>query len=100
MASVSVDLLRPQAAGTHGDDWIRIVGTEGVIEARVNENSCRLLRENETPVEMELAATRSLYDPYLDGEPGLTGPDDAFMLTRAVLCARQAADDKKWIEIS
>lgn len=99
LASVSVDLLRPKASGTHGDDWIRIVGTAGVIEARVSENSCRLLRDDKEPVDVELLPARSLYDPFLDGEFGLTGPSDAVDLTRAVLCARQAADEKRWIEI-
>ena len=32
LASVSADFLRPEGAPTHGDDRIRIVGTEGVVE--------------------------------------------------------------------
>ncbi len=32
-ATVSVDIFRPDSAETHGDDWIRIVGTKGVLEA-------------------------------------------------------------------
>ncbi len=34
LASLSIDYLRPAASPTHGDDWVRIVGTQGVIEAR------------------------------------------------------------------
>ena len=33
-ATLSFDFLRPETAPTHGDDWARIVGTTGVIEAR------------------------------------------------------------------
>src|SRR3954452_58440 len=33
-ATVSIDVFRPSNAPTHGDDWARIVGTDGVIEAR------------------------------------------------------------------
>lgn len=32
MATVTVDYLRPEAAPTHGDERIRIAGTEGVVE--------------------------------------------------------------------
>jgi len=32
LASVSADFFRPEGAPTHGDDRIRIVGTEGIVE--------------------------------------------------------------------
>ncbi|MFW5986371.1 MAG: Gfo/Idh/MocA family protein, partial [Halanaerobiales bacterium] len=33
-AGVNIDYLRPETASTHGDDRIRIAGTEGVLEVR------------------------------------------------------------------
>ena len=34
MASVTADVLRPAAAPSHGDDRIRLVGSEGILEVR------------------------------------------------------------------
>ena len=94
-ATVSADLLRPAAAATHGDDWIRVVGTKGIIEARSNDGVVRLLRDG---VEAELIPpdpVRPMYRPFLLREKTndpLLQPDDAFLLTQACLCARDAAD--------
>ena len=33
-ASASIDYLRPDTAPSHGDDRIRVAGTEGVVEVR------------------------------------------------------------------
>ena len=37
LASASIDYYRPSTASTHGDDRVRCVGTEGVIEVRDGE---------------------------------------------------------------
>ncbi|MEA2069088.1 MAG: Gfo/Idh/MocA family oxidoreductase, partial [Verrucomicrobiota bacterium] len=98
-ATASIDYFRPASAGTHGDDWIRIVGTEGVIEARANEGTCTLLKNGTTPEAIPLDEPESLFIPFLEGREGLTNATDAFELTQATLAARQAADEKTWIEI-
>lgn len=97
--TVSVDCFRPENAGTHGDDWIRIVGTEGVIEARANEGTCTLLKNGTVPESIPLDEPESLFIPFVEGGEGLTHKADAFELTKASLAARQAADEKTWIEI-
>jgi predicted dehydrogenase len=98
-ATVSVDYFRPQNAGTHGDDWIRIVGTEGIIEARDNEGTCMLLKHDAAPQSMPLDDPESIFIPFLEDRDGLIGSEEALALTKASLYARQAADEKKWMEI-
>jgi predicted dehydrogenase len=98
-ATVSVDYFRPSEAGTHGDDWIRIVGTDGIIEARENEQTCTLLKNGATPEAIPLDRPESLFIPFLEGREGLANATDAFELTKATLAARQAADEKRWVEI-
>lgn len=97
-ATVSVDYFRPANAGSHGDDWIRIVGTDGIIEARANENSVMLLKESESPKAVLLDIPESLFIPFLNGEAGLTNQEDAVSLTRACLMARQSADESRILE--
>ena len=98
-ATASIDYFRPANAETHGDDWIRIVGTDGVIEARESEQSCTLLKNGATPESIPLDTPESLFIPFLEGREGLTNAADAFELTKASLAARQAADEKRWVEI-
>ena len=98
-ATVSVDYFRPMSAGTHGDDWVRIVGTEGVIEARACEDSVMLLKDSEVPQSVPLDDPESLFIPFIEGREGLTGTEDALALSRACLIARQAADENRVLEI-
>lgn len=98
-ATVSVDYFRPENAGTHGDDWIRIVGTNGVIEARANEQTCTLLKNGSAPEAIPLNEPESLFIPFLEGRAGLTNGTDAFELTKTSMAVRQAADEKRWVEI-
>jgi predicted dehydrogenase len=98
-ATVSVDYFRPMSSKTHGDDWVRIVGTEGVIEARACEESVMLLKDGDVPQSVPLDVPENLFIPFIEGRDGLTGTSDALALSRACLIARQAADEKKVLEI-
>src|SRR4029078_2163901 len=64
MATVSIDVFRPGNALTHGDDWIRVVGTAGVIEAR--PNSCGLINEsNDGSKSVPLACDRDVFEEFV-----------------------------------
>ena len=95
LATMSLDLLRPEAAPTHGDHWIRIVGAKGVLEASVNSGTVKLTTAN-GEAEIEAPSSRpSLYvDIFTDEEKQipLAGIEDGFQLTEAMLCARDSAD--------
>jgi predicted dehydrogenase len=99
-ASVSIDVFRPATAPTHGDDWLRVVGTTGVLEARphgvtlINENN-----DGSKPV--PVACDRQFLRDFVDHVEGRrTAPIDAratLDLTRACLFARQSADEERAI---
>jgi predicted dehydrogenase len=104
-ATVSVDLLRPSSAPTHGDDWVRIVGTKGVIEANASKGTCNLISEAKGPVDVPVARRSKMFRNFLlsllgkaEYEPELS-TEDAFMLTHVCLCARDAADTGKMVRI-
>lgn len=94
-ASVTADLFRPVNAPTYGDDRIRVAGTKGVLEAISNEGAVRLINDGGEQVIPADLGPVPFYGRLLvstnDGFP-LVGPGDGFVLTAAVLAARESAD--------
>ncbi len=94
LASVSIDYHRPATASTHGDDRVRCVGTQGVIEVRggeillIDADGERTVTPDPAPDLMAL---------FLDGE-GI-GAEEIFRITEAALYARDAADSHKILTI-
>ena len=104
-ATISVDLCRPSSAPTHGDDWVRIVGTKGVLEANASKGTCNLIVDGSEPVDVPVAERGKMFRNFLlsligkaEYEPELS-TQDAFMLTHVCLCARDAADTGKMVRI-
>ena len=87
LASASIDYYRPSSAATHGDDRVRCVGTEGVIEVR---DSRIYLIDRDGEREILPDSAPDLTDLFLAGE-GL-GTEEIFHITDAALAARDAAD--------
>jgi predicted dehydrogenase len=103
-ASVTADYLRPRGAPTHGDHWVRIAGTKGVVLANVDDNTCCYHSENDTEIDQELPAPLEIFRPFLlslvGGPPQqVQRPEDPFHLTHACLCARDAADQGEMLAI-
>lgn len=105
MATVSVDLFRPHSAQTYGDDWCRIVGTRGVIEANASQGWCRLHADDSSPRELPLPKSpdpifarflQGIRNDLLSTETALT----AFHLTDACLTARDSAESKQFLPIA
>ncbi|MBI2441281.1 MAG: Gfo/Idh/MocA family oxidoreductase [Lentisphaerae bacterium] len=103
-ATISLDFLRPNGAPSHGDDWLRVAGSHGVIEANLVRNTCSLITKNQPSVELPLPEpvfffaelVRKLRDnPESLAETTLS----AFHLTRVCLCARDSADRQQVIPI-
>ena len=100
-ASVSIDVFRPANAPTHGDDWIRVVGSTGVLEARPNE--VKLINaENDGRKPVEVSCDRTFLRDFVDHVEGRAkAPIDTaatLKLTRACLLARQSADEGRPVE--
>lgn len=101
LATVSVDYYRPETAPTHGDDRLRVVGTDGVIEVR--DETVRLINDEaggERRIEQEKAG--SIFPDFLSTLTGdgdcLVSPEESFEATEISLQARAAADEHTTIE--
>lgn len=94
LASVSVDYYRPATAPTHGDDRVRCVGSDGVIEVRDGKI---LIIDRDGAREIEPEPAPDLMELFLEGG-GLT-PEEIFHITHAAIAARDAADTGKTVII-
>lgn len=94
LASASLDYYRPATARTHGDDRVRCVGTDGVIEVRDGEI---LLIGGDGEKRWKPESAPDLVELFLAGN-GMA-PEEIFRITEAALCARDAADVGKTVII-
>ncbi len=98
IATASVDYLRPMGAQTHGDDWIRIVGSKGVIEAAMDRKTCTIVTQDEPERELAPLTGLEYYAPFLrqlaisERNRPLNATKRSFALTATALHARDAAD--------
>jgi predicted dehydrogenase len=103
-ATMSVDYCRPENAETHGDDWIRVVGTKGVLEASLAKKNCTVISKEKgifshpLPEGKDKMFRRFLLN-ILAGKSNEELKQISFMLTKVCLLARDAAEKNKVIEI-
>lgn len=92
IAAFNADMLRPSAAPTHGDDRVRIVGTDGVLESingRVTLNG----------LEIPLSPAKDIFNEFLNDSSELNA-QDLFDSTYAALLTRESADNKSNLNFS
>lgn len=98
LATISIDYLRPDTAATHGDDWLRAVGTEGCLEIELASGKGRVESNKRGSYKLQPLAGSAYYTPRIKAFPtaGTATPNTdsrrSFALTHAALCAREAAD--------
>lgn len=101
-AVINLDYLRPEGAPTHGDDRLRIAGTEGIVEVIDAGSRAVLLRGGATE-DLPLAESVNLLVDFvgdLRGGPShLIEPYEATYVTRLALMAREAADRGKILSL-
>ncbi|PCJ52255.1 MAG: oxidoreductase [Planctomycetota bacterium] len=96
-ASVTMDYLRPQNANTHGDDRIRIMGTDGALEAR--DGKLFLINsEQNGESEIQLEHPPQMFCDFVasikgENDQPVINTMDTFKVTEASLIARDAADE-------
>lgn len=90
----SIDFLRPMTAPSHGDDQVRVAGTDGVIEVR--EGKITLIDKEgfrEIPVD---ETCPHIFEDFINslqnGTACRVADREAFALTEVVLTARDSAD--------
>jgi predicted dehydrogenase len=102
-ATARLDYLRPSPAPTHGDDRLRLAGAEGVLEARGGEPKLMLVTGKEKPQTIDPGSTANLFVEFIQAvradEPYRIPAEDCFYATEVVLKARDAADQKKLLEL-
>ena len=86
LAAMNLDYFRPEGAPSHGDDRVRCVGTEGIIEVCGGEIRLMNRRGNSVFVPKEAP---ELLEEFLCG--GGISAEEVFYLTRVALAARDAA---------
>jgi predicted dehydrogenase len=94
-ATFRLDYLRPSDTPSHGDDRIRIAGTNGIAEHQMS-TGLTLLRRGAKPVVVEtLPPERWIFLEFLqslkDGSPCLVTEEDAFRATENALKAWESA---------
>jgi predicted dehydrogenase len=103
-ASISVDYCRPETAPTHGDDWIRIVGTKGVLEASGSKKECFVISNEKESFQYPLPGEKvKIFSGFLlsilDGKGNEEIAEVSFMLTKVCLTAVEAAQKNKVLSI-
>ncbi len=105
-ATISIDYCRPQIAPTHGDDWIRVVGTKGVLEASLSKRNCTVISDEKGIFEQPLPDDKDkIFRRFvLNTLKGQTEENEnlkniSFMLTKICLLVDKSAEQNKFIEI-
>ncbi|MBT4136713.1 MAG: Gfo/Idh/MocA family oxidoreductase [Candidatus Latescibacteria bacterium] len=102
-AMINLDYLRPTTATTHGDDRLRVAGSEGIVEVTDCGTRTHLIREGEEPRDLPLAEAEdflvNLYDERMGKSQHIVGPGEAVRVTRICLLAREAADKNQILSL-
>ena len=101
LGEISMDFLRPENASTWGDDRVRIVGSQGILEAAGGELFL-IDRNGEKKIEVE-NPNRTLFGDFVNSLKGtgsaLVSAADAFEMTRACIAMQQAADEERVVKL-
>ena len=98
------DFYRPDKSKTHGDDRLRVAGSEGIVEVR--DGKCMLLDKDGAETEVtKLVPTKPIYAELLGaalkGENrDLYSTDNSMEIAAVLLHARDAADKQEWRKIA
>lgn len=95
VAQISTDYFRPAAAATHGDDRLRVVGTDGILEVR-GEKAYLLNAGGEQ--ELPLLPAHYCFVEFINSLPRHPSSDDAMRLTLTCLKTQEAADTGRIVE--
>lgn len=94
-AVITMDYLRPETAPTHGDDRLRVIGSEGVIETKDLGVRVELIASNEPPRDLAFPKEMSFMADFITELRGegkhIVPPEDPFEMTRVALLTRESA---------
>lgn len=96
VATLNMDYFRPEAASTHGDDRLRVVGTKGILEHQLQAGLLSLGAGDQAAVKPALQAPP--FPLFLDfllnvyqQRPMLIHPEEIFHVVEALNAARKSS---------
>lgn len=96
VAAVTLDYLRPESAPTHGDERLRIGGSQGVIETALVEKKVTLTTVSHSPRTLPLSPQTDLFTAFArslhGGGPPPLSLKEACRITEIAINAQQSAD--------
>ncbi|RUL83787.1 Gfo/Idh/MocA family protein [Tautonia sociabilis] len=103
VSSVTLDYLRPEGAGSHGDERLRVAGTRGVVELSLAEGRLTLTTATDGPRPVPVRPQLDLFTRLLrslrgEGPPPIE-PIEAGRITEIALKAQQAAETGRAISL-
>jgi len=101
-AIVHADLARPKAAATHGDDRIRIAGSEGVIELRNARTYLTTHTSPETDITESvkpLKAHEEMWKAVSKSSCDLYSTQHSLETAHLLLKSRDASDKREWMDV-
>ncbi|HER19559.1 MAG TPA: hypothetical protein ENO14_00765 [Chromatiales bacterium] len=100
--ALTIDYLRPASAETWGDDRLRVVGSEGIIEVRSAEGVHTLL-DGQGQRDFAEAEIPNLFADFLDSLDGkkehVIKPAEIWRMSEILLGALEAADTGNPVEV-
>jgi predicted dehydrogenase len=102
VAVLHMDFLRPEAAATHGDDRLRLVGTGGVVEYQEATGVTVITGSQKPRTITDLPKDRSLFLDFLDSvynqKPAGLSLSDIYRVSEIVLAARESAERRAFVK--
>ena len=103
IANLRMDYLRTESAATHGDDRLRLAGTQGVAEFQASTGVTLMTSSQKPHVVESLPARQSVFLDFLDsaynGKPASLTLADMYRVTEITIAAQQAADQGGLVKI-
>jgi predicted dehydrogenase len=103
VAALTCDYLRPETAPTHGDERLRIAGTQGVIETALVERKVTLITSEKAPSILPLVPQPDIFTQFARSLRGQAPPPltlaDACRITEIAIKAQEAADTGKTVSL-
>ena len=100
---VNLDYLRPSTSPTHGDDRLRIIGSDGVVEVTGCGEKAVLIQEGEAPRDLPLMEAKNFFVDFVEELRGegthIIAPYEATYVARICLLARESADRNEILPI-
>ena len=96
LGTLRMDYLRPETAPTHGDDRLRLAGTQGIAEYQQSTGVTVMTAGRKPEALGKLPAARSVFVDFLEsvygGKPTALPLDDILRVNEIALAARESAE--------